>query len=74
MAVAYLCSLVGLNPDTFGIYILISMYVNFTITMLGLCISAFAPNSDAANAMAPPFLIIGRLALNFVYISIPTNR
>ncbi|RYH28690.1 hypothetical protein EON65_11175 [archaeon] len=53
--------LIGLNLETFGIYILISMYVSFTITMLGLCISAFAPNADAANAIAPPFLIIGRL-------------
>lgn len=61
--------LVGLNPDTFGFYILISLFINFVIILLGLAISAFAPNADAAAAMGPPFLIIGILFGGF-YISI----
>lgn len=63
--------MVGLNPDTFGYYILISLFINLTIIVLGLAISAFAPNADAAAALGPPFLIIGVLFGGF-YVKVDT--
>lgn len=61
----------GLNPDTFGEFILICLFINFAVILLGLAISAFAPNADAAAAMGPPFLIIGILFGGF-YVKIDT--
>jgi hypothetical protein len=53
------CRLAHLNRHTFGYFILIAMFANFTCILLGLAISAFAPNMEAAAAMGPPFVIIG---------------
>jgi hypothetical protein len=53
--------MVGLNPKTFGYFILICMLSSCTIIALGLCISAMAPSVEAANAMTAPFLIVGIL-------------
>jgi len=47
--------LIGLNPDTFGYFILILMMYSMVIVALGLGIGAFAPNVDAAQAMSAPF-------------------
>ena len=61
-AIVYACILywiVGLNADRFGYFILILMLHVVVTISLGLFISSFAPNVDAANAMGVPFLIIG---------------
>lgn len=61
--------LVGLNPHTFGYFILICMLNSCVIIALGMVVSALAPNVDAANALSAPFLIIGILFGGF-YIKI----
>jgi ABC-type multidrug transport system ATPase subunit/ABC-type multidrug transport system permease subunit len=61
--------LANLNPNSYGYFILICLFANFTVTLLGLSISSFAPNAAAADAMGPPFLIIGILFGGF-YIKI----
>lgn len=48
-----------MNYDTFGYFILICLFANFTCILLGLAISAFVPTIEAANALGPPFMIIG---------------
>lgn len=70
--VVYCCiisPLVGLNPYRFGYFILICMMNASVIIALGMCVSALAPNVDAANALSAPFLIIGILFGGF-YIKI----
>eukprot|EP00599_Poterioochromonas_sp_BG-1_P012788 CAMPEP_0173159526 /NCGR_PEP_ID=MMETSP1105-20130129/17184_1 /TAXON_ID=2985 /ORGANISM="Ochromonas sp., Strain BG-1" /LENGTH=665 /DNA_ID=CAMNT_0014078021 /DNA_START=81 /DNA_END=2078 /DNA_ORIENTATION=- len=64
-----LAPLVGLNPHTFGYFILICMLNSCVIIALGMVVSALAPNVDAANALSAPFLIIGILFGGF-YIKI----
>jgi len=61
--------LIGLNPTTFGYYILIFMMYTLVIVALGLGIGAFAPSVDAASAMSAPFLVIGILFGGF-YIQV----
>ena len=50
-------------------FLLIIMMVNFVACSLGLAISAFAPTTDAANALGPPLVIVGIIFGGF-YISI----
>jgi ABC-type multidrug transport system ATPase subunit len=64
-----LSPLVGLNPHTFGYFILICCMNAMVIIALGLVVSALAPNVDAANALSAPFMIIGILFGGF-YIKI----
>ena len=71
---AHLClkfdfRLIEMNADTFGYFILILMMTNFVAIILGLIISACAPTVEAANALGPPFIIIGILFGGF-YISV----
>lgn len=61
--------MVGLNDEHFIEFALILMLLNVTVAALGLAVSAFAPNVEAANAMATPFMIIGILFGGF-YINI----
>lgn len=61
--------LAGMNPHTMGQFIVICMFVNSVGVVLGLAISSFAPNIDAANAIGPVFVIIGVLFGGF-YIKI----
>ena len=51
--------MIGLNPDTFGNFILITMFASFTCILLGLAISASVPTVEAANVLGPLFIIIG---------------
>ncbi len=48
-----------MNFDTFGYFILICLFANFTCILLGLAISAFTPTVEGANALGPSFMIIG---------------
>lgn len=61
--------IVGLNSKTFGFFILILMLETVVSISLGMMVSAFAPSVEAANAIGPPFLIIGILFGGF-YISV----
>ena len=62
--VVYGCILywiVGLNPNTFGYFLLILMLSVTLAISLGLWVSSFAPSPEAASVMGPPLLIIGLL-------------
>lgn len=61
--------MVGLNPKTFGQFILICMFEVLCAISLGLAVSAAVPTVEAANAIGPPFMIIGILFGGF-YIDI----
>lgn len=61
--------LAGMNKDTMGQFIAICMFVNSVGVALGLAISSFAPNVDAANAVGPVFIIIAILFGGF-YIKV----
>ena len=51
--------IVGLNPHTFGYFLLILMLEALTAVSLGLAVSALMPSVEAANAAGPPAIIIG---------------
>lgn len=53
--------IVGLNPKTFGFFLLILMFETLVATALGLGVSSMANSVEGANAIAPPFLVIGIL-------------
>jgi len=53
--------IVGLNPSTFGFFLLILMLEALTAVSLGLAVSALMPNVEAANAAGPPAIIIALL-------------
>ena len=53
--------IVGLNPKTFGFFLLILMFETLVATALGLGVSSLANSVEGANAIAPPFLVIGIL-------------
>lgn len=53
--------LVGLNSARFGQFIGIGMLTTCCAVSLGLAVSAAVPTVEAANAVGPPFLIIGIL-------------
>ena len=57
--------IVGLNKHTFGYYLLIVLLEVITAIALGLAVSAFAPNTDAANGMAIPCMIIPLIFAGF---------
>lgn len=61
--------MIGLNPHTFGYFILICAFANVTALMLGMMISAFSPSVEAATALGPSFIIIGVLFGGF-YINV----
>ena len=65
--------MVGLNEKHFIEFALVLMLLNVTVAALGLAVSAFAPNVEAANAMATPFMIIGILFGGF-YINIKSKN
>ena len=64
--------MVGLNPATFGYALLIMMITSLTAVTLGLAVSSAVPTIEAANAVGPPFMIIGILFGGF-YIDIGMN-
>ncbi|ETO27167.1 ATP-binding cassette superfamily [Reticulomyxa filosa] len=63
--------IVNLNPhaEQFILFIVITVLTSFTAMALGFLVASFAPNVDAANAMAPPFMILMILFGGF-YINI----
>jgi ABC-type multidrug transport system permease subunit len=63
--------IVGLNPNTFGYFLLILMLEALTATSLGLAVSALMPNVEAATAAGPPAIIIALLFGGF-FININT--
>eukprot|EP01038_Epipyxis_sp_PR26KG_P006015 gene6015-8285_t len=70
--IVYCCiiyKLIKLNPDHFGLFILILMLHNLIAVSLGLAVSAAAPSADAAAGVGTPLLIIGILFGGF-YISV----
>jgi ABC-type multidrug transport system permease subunit len=63
--------IVGLNSDRFGEFLGICMLEALTGVSLGLAISAFAPNFEAANALGPPLVVIA-LVFGGFYINLDT--
>ena len=63
--------IVGLNPNTFGYFLLILMLEALTACSLGLAVSALVPSVEAANAAGPPAIIIALLFGGF-FININT--
>lgn len=61
--------IVGLNPNTFGYFILIVMLLSLTGVSLGLWISAMTPNAEAAAALGPPMVIVALIFGGF-YINL----
>ena len=61
--------IVGLNPNTFGYFLLIMMLEALTAVSLGLAVSALMPSLDSALAVGPPAMLIGVLFGGF-YINV----
>jgi hypothetical protein len=59
----------ALNPDRFGLFILITMFVNTSAVALGLLVGSLLPTVDIANAVGTPIVVIMILFTGF-YISI----
>jgi len=59
----------GLNPDRFGIFILLIMLHAVTSISLGLAVSAAAPSTEAASAIGVPFIIVPLIFAGF-YINL----
>ncbi len=70
--VVYACIvywMVGLNPNAFGVFILILMLEAMTAISLGLAISALTPSLEAALGIGPPTIIVALIFGGF-YINI----
>lgn len=48
----------GLNPERFGIFLLILLFTIITAITLGIAISALSPNVETANGIGIPCVII----------------
>jgi hypothetical protein len=61
--------LIGFQTKRFGFFMLITMLCNFTSVVLGMAVSAVAPDGEAASALGVPILILCVLFGGF-YVSI----